>query len=135
MTDNRTARNSEFQDHEIKTNIVGKGITRFSFIEPHQMLVSLYRELFRLAINRQKSMATGFQLFSFHLAKRLTIPAIRLSALCKTVLFITRPTIKQIRSVAKVTKVIEQSFGSKYESETKQQRISIEIQSFISNTN
>jgi hypothetical protein len=53
----------------------------------------------------------------------------------KSVFCPTRPTIKQIRSVAKVTKVIEQSFGSKYESETKQQRISIEIQSFISNTN
>jgi hypothetical protein len=87
MTDDQTARYSEFQDDEIKTNIVGKGITRFSFIEPHQIRVSLYRELFRLAINRQKFMTTGFQLFSFNLANRLTIPAIRLSALWKTFLF------------------------------------------------
>jgi hypothetical protein len=62
-------------------------MTGFGFIKPLQMPISLYRELFRLAINHQKSMANGFQLFSFSEVKRLTIPAIRLSAFCKIVFY------------------------------------------------
>jgi hypothetical protein len=64
-----------------------KSMTGFGFIKPLQMNISIYRELFRLVINHQKSMANDFQLFSFSEVKKLTILAIRLSAFCKIVFY------------------------------------------------
>jgi hypothetical protein len=64
-----------------------KSMTGFGFIKPLQMYISLHRELLRLEINHQKSMANGFHLFSFSDVKKLTILAIRLSAFCKIVFY------------------------------------------------